>query len=253
MLERQDILGEIDAAAQQIAARHDRQAVDIAALAVRFRSALSQFGINGHGIEQASALFDLCSAIDADPSLHTTETEVERDIVRVRREALLRLITLLYDRRVQVDIEHLSPLRAEMRLALSLAPAIPSLYAAMGMGAIGPDWLRQHCSDALYEDIEAFVYDWEGDCDRWERFTALLPSDMRERFDASLVPLELPSTIESVEQARALVEQLAKRRGLSPKHFFSSQHLVEWARADPKSFRLLMRYGQELKQHYRQS
>ena len=249
MLKRDDLLGEIESAARELVQAHDQSSVAIATLSVNMRTLLQRTVVNGDGIQDVSALFDLCRAIDVDPSCRA-ETAIEQDVLRLRAQTLLKMIKLLYDRKVAGAIEKQAPLRDEMRMALQLAPELPVLCGVMQkqIGPIGPDWLERHCSADLWQEIEAFVYDWDSNSDQWGKFVALLPTDLRERFDVTLVPIELPSEITNPEQARALLELIVHRRGLHLRLFLTPAYLVQWRREDPASYKLLMSYAHILMQ-----
>jgi hypothetical protein len=245
MLQSGELLQAVDDAASALMREQTPLSAHIAALAVRMKG-LVRKSVNGHGIDRAGQLFDLCCAIDADRDC-TPDSAIAERVAEERGRTLLKLLQLLYERKGEADPDAMLALRQEQRLLLALVRWLPSVRQKLGRGKIGPDWIRRNCDDALWKLIEEHVYDWDDGEDHWERLGALLPSDFRTRYDATLTPFDLPPKSEiDAAKAKELIILLAKRRGLSVREFIGPMHLARWYEEDPHSCTLLCRYALDL-------
>ena len=214
MLQRSVLTGLVDQQSVILSTEHEEHSAEIARLAIAYKKKIQQSGsVEDHALHQAVELIDLCLSIDQDRGCAEPEAIAE-SVKKCRRDALRLLLRMHYNDERRQHPERSSVLREEQKISLMIAKRLHRLRRHITV-VWGPLWMRSHSDAEFLDAVESYVYDLQSNKNDWEKFTRLLPRDLRERFDVteeSLIDIEIATE----EQAVAAMKMVAQRYGLAP-------------------------------------
>lgn len=246
MLNRDDFHAAIDEASRELTKEFPKQGGHIASLGAALKELLRNV-LSSSTKQQATSvaqLFDICLAIDGDHAF-APHPVIAKAVDAKRAEALQRLLHLFYNRQIAEDNEGQVRIQREHALVQRIAVWLPQFRAGKPQGSIGPAWFKEHCDTDFWHAIQWHVYDAESQSDRWNHFTDLLPGDVRDRFDVSLIPMDIPETIHGKGQALSLLRQLAKHRGKTLEEITDPKNFDALCRTEP-AFRKIVEFFRTL-------
>lgn len=235
MLESYDIELAIDEASAMLTSTHPHQGGHIASLGARLKDLLRRnlFALDpGKSIGHIAQLFDICPLMDEDRHWMPA-SEIAAALDEQRATSQEKLVRLFYRRKIAANMEKQMQLRDERKLALRIAHWLTGFRKERLSGMIGPAWLEQHLDPDFWQEILWYCYDEEKKACDWNRFTELLPQDVRQQFDPSLIPLDVPERIQGPEQALTLLQKLGRLRGMTLSELTDPAHFNTLCREEP--------------------
>ncbi|MDP7454402.1 MAG: hypothetical protein QF809_02595 [Candidatus Peribacteraceae bacterium] len=253
MLKANDFHEAIDEASARLVEAHPDQSGYVAALGANvhylMKRLVSSGGANGGngngGIEDISELFDMCTSINSSPEWDL-EPEIADSVEIERSKVFVELVALFYERKVEKDMDHQMEYREERSMVLKIARWLPKFRDDPPSGMIGPEWLEENLPEDFWWEVVWFVYNLDQDEMNWKRFSALLPKDVKQKFDEELTPMDLPLKIESNEDWLRIATQVYKRLGYSSLGAFLEPLEMEKHYAKSRAVQLLWDYGMQM-------
>jgi hypothetical protein len=237
MLNKEDIHRVIDDASREIAQEYPKESGHVASLGARLKFLLR----SNMEISSPAELFEMCSTIDDDRRFRPSP-KIAKIINTKRLEAKKVLLALFFSQENADNNEQRVRMQREYKLALCIGEWLPQFQKNKPHGKFGPAWLKENCDNDFWQAILWHVYDAQDREDHWNRFSALLPSDVRRQFDPSLTPMEdVPDSIRDEEHALELLVELARHRNTSLQDITDPDVFAELYRTEP-AFRKVMDY-----------
>jgi hypothetical protein len=158
-------------------------------------------------------LFDACYCLETQIA-----SQIHPDIARVlnlhRTVAGALLLSKHYKDEYVRDPAKIPELMREETIARKLLQMLPDLRTTLPAGRFGPGTLREIAPPDFIKIVGEFVYSLEHDAEDWSGFQRLLPTDLRERFNPMENGIEVPDVLNTLSEAKELLERISERKGI---------------------------------------
>ena len=223
MLKKSDIIDAIDAGSREITNEYSHLSAHIAhsgsMIKTEIRNRMFPNGNGNRSLDSIAQLFDVCHIINTTDNVDI-DSEIEHDVQRIRAASLHSLIELFYNNRAHEKKEVTTEDTNERFMAQHVGAELPHIrHALPTSGFFGPEWITTHTRTEFQDAMTEFIYDIDAAHDDWDTLKALLPTDLQDRFDSSLLPMEVPQKIQSAEHAKELLSEIARRANLTLEEF----------------------------------
>lgn len=232
MISRTTLFKALNECSRNLTFKYAQHAAHIAAVGQRIRERLEQSCGMDECLSSPATLFDICHVLETDEDLRV-HPDLKRDVEAFRFAVLHAILHDHYEDRRANDPLHVTATERESAIVFAFASALPQLRKNLPEGRFGPETLRMLLPQEVFESLEEYVYDLEEDAQDWSRFTAVLPKDLRERFDAQENGIEVPDVIATIEEANALLRTISDRKGIALDKLLDPAYFVEHCKRMP--------------------